>query len=390
MSVNVQSLATVDSVPRPEEDDAFAGRAAYLRKQCRHHGVHALAVQESRSKVTATVQSHSHIGLCSGSDAQGHHGVELWFDEQLPISSGAHDSIRVQLSDLLDPRMLIVRLSRRGLHILFVVVHAPLATSPIRDAWWQDLAARVTRCRRGCWVVLIGDFNVHFAEAIPYRVGDLVWPGSGSVPAGLASLLARHDLWIPSTFKSCHVGPSETWFTPNGLHGARIDFIAVPASGVSSPGGSQVHHDLDWGQGHVDHYPIRLDISFWESCMWPSSQKSVSVDRDAMETEEGRAALRRIWDSAPLPPWDTNVHRHWDAVEQHLQCELVRVFPARRGSCRTSFFSVGTWLVRQRWVWLRRQLLRLRQRLVLLELRAGWSVWAGCLSCVETACQCCL
>ena len=118
-------------------DSAFVGRAAYLREQCSHHGVHILAVQESRSRHTETVQSASHIRLCSGRDQMGHHGVELWFDKQLPLSEDGAGSIRIQFADLLvlfaDPRVLIVRFSRRGLQLLFVAVHAPCRQGAMVD-----------------------------------------------------------------------------------------------------------------------------------------------------------------------------------------------------------------------------------------------------------------
>ena len=230
MSVNVQTLASVDT-EQTVDSDAFSGRAAYLREQCRYHGVHVLAVQESRSHSTETIQSHSHIRLCSGRDAQGHHGIELWIDKQLPVNPADGEAIRIQLSDLLvlaaDPRTLIVRLSRRGLHILFVATHAPIATSAAREAWWSELAVRVTRFRQGCQVVVLGDYNAHFGEPIPHRVGDLVWPSQGCLPAGLLTLLSQQDLWLPSTYRCCHVDPSETWITPNGSLRSQLTGLRV-------------------------------------------------------------------------------------------------------------------------------------------------------------------
>ena len=161
----------------------------------------------------------------------------------------------------------------------------------------------------------------------------MVWEATGSVPESLYSILRQQDLWLPSTFSGCHSGPCETWITPNGLHGSRIDFIAVPVSWYAGPGSSQVHHDLDWGQSHVDHFPARLDVSFFTSFVWRADGRLLSVDRDAMETIEGRRSLQRIWESVPLQPWTLNVHRHWGAIEQHVSQALYKAFPSRRGSC---------------------------------------------------------
>ena len=163
MTVNVQTLAQDPSSEAASDNDGFTGRAAFLREQCRYHGVNILALQETRTKKFDTFNSHSHIRLCSGCDSHGHHGVELWFDKHLALSTCVADPIRVQLSDLLvlfaDPRTLLVRFTRRGLHILFVVVHAPTAASPERAHWWKVLSERVSRFSRGCGVVLLGDFN---------------------------------------------------------------------------------------------------------------------------------------------------------------------------------------------------------------------------------------
>ena len=77
----------------------------------------------------------------------GHHGVELWFDKQLPLSEDGAGSIRIQFADLLvlfaDPRVLIVRFSRRGLQLLFVAVHAPCRQGAAGQAISpQDLASK--------------------------------------------------------------------------------------------------------------------------------------------------------------------------------------------------------------------------------------------------------
>ena len=42
-----------------------------------------------------------------------------------------------------------------------------------------------------------------------------------------------------------------------------------------------------------------------------------------MVTPAGRAALNAIWDAALLQPWESNVHRHWVALEQYLHLFLT-------------------------------------------------------------------
>ncbi|CAE7260050.1 unnamed protein product [Symbiodinium sp. CCMP2592] len=379
LSVNVQTLAPNGELPNPPGDDKFKGKAAYIREQLAYHGVHIAALQETRARQDETVESHSHVRLCSGRDSQGHYGVELWVAKRLPISTSAQHHIHLQLSDLLvvhsDPRTLIVRLARRGLNVLFTAIHAPTASAKDRAQWWKALSSKVTRLRGNGQVVLLGDFNVHFSAPRDDHIGDLVWPGSDCVPNGLLDLLRRQDLWIPSTFSECHHGPSITWTTPNGLHGSRIDFIAVPSHWGVAPGASQVHHDLDWGQSHVDHYAVRLDVAFFAHLSARDNRASCSIDREALATPEGQRVLSSIWEAAPSPPWNMNVHRHWSLVEKHLRTSLLEAFPSKRGSCRSSHFSTGTWLLRQRRVWLRRGILRLRNHISLATICGAFRAW---------------
>ena len=96
-----------------------------------------------------------------------------------------------------------------------------------------------------------------------------------------------------------------------------------------------------------------------------------------MESEAGRLSLQRIWDSVPLQPWSTNVHRHWEAVQRHVSQAVFKAFPSRRGSCRSSHFSTATWMIRQRRVWLQRRILRARHFLRNFELTAAFQAWSA-------------
>ena len=124
--------------------------------------------------------------------------------------------------------------------------------------------------------------------------------------------------------------------------------------------GSQVFSALDWGQPHVDHFALRTLISFTTRGVCPGAAKRVAFDRSAMMTEGGRATLQRIFQSLPACPWTVNVHDHYAKVQQHLVQCLTAAFPPAKGRCRTSHFSTYTWQLRQKRVWLRKQVVRAR------------------------------
>ena len=101
------------------------------------------------------------------------------------------------------------------------------------------------------------------------------------------------------------------------------------------------------------------------------------IDRDAIATPDGQQPLHDICRGIPMQPWSTNVHRHYAAIERHLRLHLPLAFPAARGVCRTSYFGAQTWSLRQRRVWLRKHIARLKGVLAKVEAVAALKCWAG-------------
>ena len=380
MTLNVQSLTDAPDQPGVEDDGTgFTGRARYLREQLDEAGVQVTALQEARSPADATYVSQSHIRFCTGRDKQGNFGCELWFSRTIPFITSQGTTGKFHPKDFLtlaaSPRELIVRFSRTGLHVVFACVHAPVAGCPERETWWLDLHKKLCRLCRDSVLVLAGDYNTGFSETIHSRIGDLVWPAKHPVPAGLQQILCRHDLWVPSTFGACHTGTHETWMSPTGHQGARLDYVAVPSLWCVPPAGTWVDTSLDWGQARVDHFGLGVQAYFTFSPKAAVRSRHSQFDREAMRSEEGQQKLDQICQDLPLQPWESNVHRHYLDIETRLTEVLSVAFPARRGNCRSSHFSATTWEVRQRRSWIRRQLARERKTLSLAEARAALLAW---------------
>ena len=376
LTVNVQSLSDVTETDIPQDSSVgFVGRARYLREQLTAQGLHVTALQEARATEDATYTSETHVRFCTSRDCKGNFGCELWFSRTIPFLLTDQVTGKFHPKDFLtlaaSPRELIVRFSRSGIHILFICVHAPVFGAPDRESWWQSLRARIKKFCKDAHVVLLGDYNVGFASPILGRVGDLVWPTKHTVPQGLAGILQDHDLWLPSTFGQCHTGQSETWVSPNGSTGARLDYIALPATWGVAAADSWVDTALDWGQPRVDHFGHSVRTFFVSRIVQEGKSRGCMLDREAMATPEGQQLLNRICQNVPLQPWSSNVHRHYLAVEDYLRQSLSVAFPSRRVTCRSSHFSAGTWDIRQRRVWLRKQLAFERVALGLIEARAA-------------------
>ncbi|CAE7487959.1 HBS1L, partial [Symbiodinium microadriaticum] len=390
-TLNAQTLAEGGDQPgvEPPPDKGFPGRVAFLREQFDYYGAAIVSIQEARAAHDGMHLSATHIRLCTGRDKHGNFGVELWFSRRHPFAWLGPTPICFEPSHLLalysSPRELFVRYSRGGLRVLIVAIHGPSATCPHRDSWWRTLKGRVDQLCHGSSLLIIGDLNMHLSAPISGHVGDKVFPSKHTVPEAFVSLLQQYGLWIPSTFSHCHPGDHVTWYPPGGGPGARLDYILLPRDWHVAEDGSQVFTALEWGQTRVDHVALRTFVNFDCVGTMQGRVRRPAYDREAMLTEEGRAKLTDIFAAVPVQSWGTSVHEHYAAVQQHLVGALGLAFPTAKRSCRSSHFSAFTWQLRQRRVWLRRQVTRLRvvgqhvmQRCALLCLRRQLRLPVGC------------
>ena len=148
VSANVQTL-------QDPEGAEFSGRAAFIRSQFEWHQVTIAAIQEARSKHSATFVSSNFVRLCSGCSQTGHLGVELWFSRTPSWTFDGLPRPTFELDDLVvlhsDPRTMTVRACNSGFRAVVVAVHAPTQQDPEREAWWSTLLRRLRTFVRGCY-----------------------------------------------------------------------------------------------------------------------------------------------------------------------------------------------------------------------------------------------
>ena len=153
LTVNVQSLHSERATPAAEPDaQAFTGRAGLIREQLAQLGVSVAALQETRAHSNELFQSQTHLRFVSSRDSQGSYGTELWFARSHPFISHPTTPVYFEPADFLavfwDPRTIAVRFARGAVRILFVSIHAPTSTDPLRESWWTSLCHTVERLRQ--------------------------------------------------------------------------------------------------------------------------------------------------------------------------------------------------------------------------------------------------
>ena len=371
VSANVQTLGTAAA-----EDGlhGFAGRVGYIREQLLAKGVHIAALQETRTDRAETLLSQAYIRLCSGRTATGHLGVELWL-LRTPDADGVHFAVEEVTVAHYSPRLLCVRIQSPFLQALLAVVHAPVAQDPDRDGWWLTLHSILRNVAGGLPVFLIGDWNTRFDTPVDSRVGDLVFPSPYPVSPSTWSILSDFDLWLPSTFRSCHTGPSATWHAPGSGATARLDYVGIPLANVVLSGHSFVMSDVDLGQRSLDHLPVCADV--WVSCCARPRRRASSCgfDRQAMATAQGPATICDICQRAPAVPWIIEASEHYHVLETFLGEELSKAFPVRRRRRQESYLSDATWILRDHRIWLQKRASLFRVRSTCADVWAALLAW---------------
>ena len=353
VTANVQTLEDGERREVP-------GRTFYVRSQLDSCGATVTGLQETRARETGTLASDTHLRYFAARDLKGTGGVELWFSRTTPFAWDGDSPLYFHPSDFRalawNERYLIVRFVRQSVRITFAVIHALAAAHPDRDKWWAAFGAKLHACAQDDEVVILGDWNTRFAEPLEGRIGDLVWQSPQPVPSAVFDILSRHDLWVPSTFSAVHTGASHTWVAPGGNATARIDYVVVPERWFAYPASSWVLYDVDFGQTGLDHYAAAVDIQFVRTAAVSRSDSSPNIDVHQLSQAEAQPVLHSICQSAPLVPWDVDVHEHYETLSSHLRDRLSSLFPVRRARCRRTYFSSTTWELRQQRLWLRKRL----------------------------------
>ena len=205
--------------------------------------------------------------LHSAAEPNGHHGVELWIAKQVAYATVKGRPLFVQPEHLTvtgrSPRYLLVQINAPFLNWTVLVAHAPSeppAAPGSSAAFWAECAHGLSRRPRSSEIVVLADANAWLGSLQSPHVSDLDAESENQAGASFHQFLADHDLWAPSTFASCHNGPSATWTSPSG-HQHRLDYAAVPLGWPPDAVSSRVQADFEALQVHPDHVPAVLTCS---------------------------------------------------------------------------------------------------------------------------------
>ena len=253
----------------------------------------------------------------------------------------------------------------------FVAAHALTSKASEQECreWWSELPSALRRAPSNCSPVLLIDANAHFE-----------WrPAPPSPEAALncnafefCKLMDAHQMVATPNMTQTGVRV-HSWIGPMQQPKC-LDFIAC-ASALQQ--GLEVLGCIDSfeGQNDLDHRPVVARLRFCKKVHQHRHRRR--LDTKAMLTAQGRAKLRRIYDSMPQFPWELPADQHLKQLNDHLLQELAKAFPAQPHLPRSPVIQPSTWLLVQDRSALRRELhtARLNRDRHLLAVLFG--AWAG-------------
>ena len=322
------------------------GYAEYLRTQMTLLGYHICALQETRAKVSGTIESTDFIRLVAAGTG-GQEGCELWFSKQNQI--GNQEVCTLQHLTVLhqEPSIMAVRLRLGKEFLVVVTAHAPHSghTESERAVWWNRFTIVIQQARHRGRLLVMGDFNAQLGEPCPDVVGDLLDDKTTSNGEHLIQLLTTTGMWLPCTYSYYHSGEQGTWLHPTGKRPIRLDYVAVDNRFAAYNVCSAVDQELDHpGQGE-DHSASMLEFSFALKC-GKKLRSRVPIDEMALADPSNKEKIEDIIYSVAGVPWTRNVHDHYASIAWQLYQELSTAFPQKRKRPRKHYISQATWLCR--------------------------------------------
>ena len=358
--------------------DGFSGKLTYLRQQMKAHAIHILGIQEARSPPGLSVADDI-LRLSGGSDRQNL-GVELWLSMSQPLllQGGKRSHLTRSNVQLLhhDPRLILARVSHDCLNCYLAVLHGPQSGRPKqeRQTWWEETQALVSGACRDLPLYVMIDANAKTGPVNHPIVFDNADCASGNTPYFL-DFLAELNLCLPCTGMA-HQGDTATWTSPDGQHGHRIDFIAIPQNQLPRCTWSGCVPTLDQGNAHSDHTATAIQLCWTDMIKKkPARNSFVQHDRAKIATRREQICLQHL-DCT----WHCDIETQVQRLNSTIHEALNTACPLDKSTPKKSFIDEDTWLLRARKLRLKRRLSQARRQTGFDFMSMCFKQWAGKIS----------
>ena len=246
-------------------------RLQSLVRQFEQAGITIFALQETRLRTPLRLQNSEYHLWHSPANSRGHYGMLIGFAKQMPIAFTKDGSPHQQgwLDEQAfavvasDPRFLIIKVHSYFLKCIVVSAHAPHsgADQDNIDAFWNSVDQAIP-CKYAEWPkLLLADANCRFGDCPNQYIGDHDAEIATTKSEAFCHFVATHDIFLPASFASCHVGTSGTWKHPNG-EWTRNDVIGVSQCWPLLQCQSWIDTHIDVTVQKDDHRPARVTLEW--------------------------------------------------------------------------------------------------------------------------------
>ena len=351
-TINVLALDRTDS--QTEIGRRTGARTTRLDHQLHTAGIHIAGLQETRT-AQGQYRAEHYLILSSGGAGQNaeRSGCELWLHRTLPLLTTTAQG-KVTLADCTcvvahaDPRRLFVRIEHDALCLTAVVLHAPClgkatgdATAPIDviKQWWTQTTAIWQQAVATDMTCVLIDANATLASTTTdfFQQHD----ADATTPQSLIfeDFLCEQAMFVPSTFKAIHRGPSYTWTHSSGKR-MRLDYILLSRALFEMVSQSETWTSYDGTFAHEDHIPAVLTLNGWihtHQAAPPHSWDEFAL-MDPTRCRQFQDALATL----PIPPWEVATDAHSTLYEAQYKQLARQFFSKKQGARRRPTLSAPT------------------------------------------------
>ena len=328
------------------------GKYKFLEAQLKQRQVQIFCVQESRSH-EGLVRSQDFFRFAS--DGKSHWGAEIW------VARGIHfamlDGKPVFVDDSCvsvtstSPRHvhLVIDIAGHKLHV--ASIHFPQRNRPEAEkAQCAQVLMNICLAAKGHSCVIGIDANGRVPLCFQNATGDLYADEEDENGRLVAQTVATHEMWFPSTFDTCQVGPGATWTHSTGSR-SRIDYIIVSNDVPQHAVCTTVLCDLELMTRNDDHDAVQADISF-SFVKWGVAparlRRTQGLDVRKLDEPARLAIFEDCLDRSGVGSisWEVDVNTHALWVQQAINRALWQALPKRQDTPKSNYVPETAWHLR--------------------------------------------
>jgi hypothetical protein len=159
-----------------------------------------------------------------------------------------------------------------------------------------------------------------------------------TTPQGLIfeEFLCEQAMFVPSTFKAIHSGPSFTWTHSSGKR-MRLDYVLLSRALFDMVTQSETWRTYDGTFAHEDDIPAVLSVTGWIQAHQAAPQHlwDEFALMDPIRCREFQDALATL----PIPPWEVATDTHSLLYETQYKQLAKQFFTRKKGTRRRPTLS---------------------------------------------------